>query len=155
MARCHAMAHGHPSEWKSFNVGSTTVRPREVELHSFDSGTTWTFVTDHGYLDVALLPDRLRAMTISVAVQHASRSPRPSGRRSQPGRGHPLKGSGRTGKGRGYLVDNPSSPRTLSIDRLRRTPIGFGCSVVRSTKNSGSHRFSGPPWSRARHLGIR
>jgi hypothetical protein len=25
--------------------------------HSFDWGTAWTFVTDHGYLDVALLPD--------------------------------------------------------------------------------------------------
>jgi hypothetical protein len=33
--------------------------PVEVPLdeHSFDWGTTWTFVTDLGYLDVALLPD--------------------------------------------------------------------------------------------------
>ena len=28
--------------------------------HSFDRGTTWTFVTAHGYLDVALLPDGTR-----------------------------------------------------------------------------------------------
>lgn len=28
-----------------------------LDEHSFDWGTTWTFVTDHGYLDVALLPD--------------------------------------------------------------------------------------------------
>ena len=28
-----------------------------LDEHSFDRGTTWTFVTDHGYLDVALLPD--------------------------------------------------------------------------------------------------
>lgn len=29
----------------------------KLDEHSFDWGTTWTFVTDHGYLDVALLPD--------------------------------------------------------------------------------------------------
>jgi hypothetical protein len=28
-----------------------------LDQHSFDWGTTWTFVTDHGYLDIALLPD--------------------------------------------------------------------------------------------------
>jgi hypothetical protein len=28
-----------------------------LDEHSFDWGTTWTFVTNHGYLDVALLPD--------------------------------------------------------------------------------------------------
>jgi hypothetical protein len=28
-----------------------------LDEHSFDWGTTWTFVTDHGYLDIALLPD--------------------------------------------------------------------------------------------------
>ncbi len=28
-----------------------------LDEHSFDWGTTWTFVTDLGYLDVALLPD--------------------------------------------------------------------------------------------------
>jgi hypothetical protein len=33
--------------------------PVEVPLdeHSFDRGTTWTFVTRHGLLDVALMPD--------------------------------------------------------------------------------------------------
>jgi hypothetical protein len=35
------------------------VEPLEIVLdeRSFDEGTTWTFVTKHGYLDVALLPD--------------------------------------------------------------------------------------------------
>jgi hypothetical protein len=28
-----------------------------LDEHSFDWGTTWTFVTDHGYLDVSLVPD--------------------------------------------------------------------------------------------------
>jgi hypothetical protein len=28
-----------------------------LDQHSFDWGTTWTFVTDHGYLDIAPLPD--------------------------------------------------------------------------------------------------
>jgi hypothetical protein len=28
-----------------------------LDEHSFDWGTTWTFVTTHGYLDIALLPD--------------------------------------------------------------------------------------------------
>ncbi len=34
-------------------------QPIEVPLdeHSFEQGTTWTYVTKHGYLDVALLPD--------------------------------------------------------------------------------------------------
>lgn len=34
-------------------------QPLEVPLdeRSFDQGTTWTYVTKHGYLDVALLPD--------------------------------------------------------------------------------------------------
>jgi hypothetical protein len=34
-------------------------QPLEVPLDecSFDQGTTWTYVTKHGYLDVALLPD--------------------------------------------------------------------------------------------------
>ena len=33
--------------------------PLEISLNefSFDQGTTWTFVTRHGYLDIALLPD--------------------------------------------------------------------------------------------------
>lgn len=36
--------------------------PVEVPLHehSFDWGTAWTFVTDLGYLDIALLPDGTR-----------------------------------------------------------------------------------------------
>ena len=36
-----------------------TDEPVEFALdeHSFDWGTTWTFVTDHGFLDIALLPD--------------------------------------------------------------------------------------------------
>lgn len=36
--------------------------PVEVPLdeRSFNQGTTWTFVTRHGYLDVALLPDGTR-----------------------------------------------------------------------------------------------
>jgi hypothetical protein len=36
--------------------------PVEVPLdkHSFDWGTTWTFTTVHGYLDIALLPDGTR-----------------------------------------------------------------------------------------------
>lgn len=36
--------------------------PVEVPLdeHSFDQGTTWTYVTKHGYLDIALLPDGTR-----------------------------------------------------------------------------------------------
>jgi hypothetical protein len=36
--------------------------PLEVPLdeRSFEQGTTWTFVTKHGYLDVALLPDGTR-----------------------------------------------------------------------------------------------
>jgi hypothetical protein len=36
--------------------------PLEVPLdeRSFDQGTTWTFVTKHGYLDIALLPDGTR-----------------------------------------------------------------------------------------------
>ena len=29
----------------------------QLDEHSFDWGTTWTFGTDHGYLDIALLPD--------------------------------------------------------------------------------------------------
>jgi hypothetical protein len=28
-----------------------------LDQHSFDWGTTWTFVTTHGFLDIALLPD--------------------------------------------------------------------------------------------------
>jgi len=31
-----------------------------LDQHSFDWGTTWTFVTTHGYLDIALLPDGTR-----------------------------------------------------------------------------------------------
>ena len=31
-----------------------------LDEQSFDWGSTWTFVTDHGYLDVALLPDGTR-----------------------------------------------------------------------------------------------
>jgi hypothetical protein len=31
-----------------------------LDQHSFDWGTTWTFVTEHGYLDIALLPDGTR-----------------------------------------------------------------------------------------------
>lgn len=36
--------------------------PVEVPLdeHSFDQWTTWTYVTKHGYLDIALLPDGTR-----------------------------------------------------------------------------------------------
>ncbi|MHB8379501.1 MAG: hypothetical protein ACYDB2_06235 [Acidimicrobiales bacterium] len=36
--------------------------PSEVPLdeRSFEQGTTWTFVTKHGYLDIALLPDGTR-----------------------------------------------------------------------------------------------
>jgi hypothetical protein len=36
--------------------------PVEVPLdeQSFEQGTTWTYVTKHGYLDVALLPDGTR-----------------------------------------------------------------------------------------------
>jgi hypothetical protein len=36
--------------------------PLEVPLdeHSFEHETTWTYVTKHGYLDVALLPDGTR-----------------------------------------------------------------------------------------------
>ena len=36
--------------------------PLEVPLdeRSFEQGTTWTFVTKHGYLDIALLPDGTR-----------------------------------------------------------------------------------------------
>ena len=36
--------------------------PLEVPLdeHSFEHGTTWTYVSKHGYLDVALLPDGTR-----------------------------------------------------------------------------------------------
>jgi hypothetical protein len=36
--------------------------PIEVPLdqNSFEQGTTWTYVTKHGYLDVALLPDGTR-----------------------------------------------------------------------------------------------
>jgi hypothetical protein len=36
--------------------------PLEVTLdeRSFEQGTTWTYVTKHGYLDVALLPDGTR-----------------------------------------------------------------------------------------------
>ncbi len=31
-----------------------------LDERSFEQGTTWTFVTKHGYLDVALLPDGTR-----------------------------------------------------------------------------------------------
>ena len=31
-----------------------------LDQHSFDRGTTWTFVTTHGFLDIALLPDGTR-----------------------------------------------------------------------------------------------
>lgn len=31
-----------------------------LDQHSFDWGTTWTFVTVHGFLDIALLPDGTR-----------------------------------------------------------------------------------------------
>jgi hypothetical protein len=31
-----------------------------LDEHSFDWGTTWTFVTNHGFLDIALLPDGTR-----------------------------------------------------------------------------------------------
>jgi hypothetical protein len=31
-----------------------------LDQHSFDWGTTWTFVTAHGFLDIALLPDGTR-----------------------------------------------------------------------------------------------
>lgn len=36
--------------------------PMEIALdeHTFDWGTTWTFVTDRGYLDIALVPDGTR-----------------------------------------------------------------------------------------------
>jgi len=36
--------------------------PLEIPLdeRSFEQGTTWTFVTKHGYLDIALLPDGTR-----------------------------------------------------------------------------------------------
>lgn len=38
------------------------VEPIEILLdeHSFEQGTTWTYVTKHGYLDIALLPDGTR-----------------------------------------------------------------------------------------------
>ena len=48
-----------------------------LDEHSFTWGTSWTFVTDHGYLNIALLLMELRAMKIFDAAQHASRSPRP------------------------------------------------------------------------------
>jgi hypothetical protein len=37
-------------------------KPLEIPLdeRSFEQGTTWTFVTKHGYLDIALLPDGTR-----------------------------------------------------------------------------------------------
>jgi hypothetical protein len=31
-----------------------------LDEQSFEQGTTWTFVTKHGYLDIALLPDGTR-----------------------------------------------------------------------------------------------
>ncbi|HVA69827.1 MAG TPA: hypothetical protein VNF08_00685 [Acidimicrobiales bacterium] len=31
-----------------------------IDERSFEQGTTWTFVTKHGYLDIALLPDGTR-----------------------------------------------------------------------------------------------
>jgi hypothetical protein len=31
-----------------------------LDQHSFDWGTTWTFMTTHGFLDIALLPDGTR-----------------------------------------------------------------------------------------------
>ncbi len=36
--------------------------PMDIPLdeRSFEQGTTWTFVTKHGYLDIALLPDGTR-----------------------------------------------------------------------------------------------
>jgi len=40
------------------NVDSPVEFP--LDQHSFDWGTTWTFVTVHGYLDIALLPDGTR-----------------------------------------------------------------------------------------------
>jgi hypothetical protein len=32
----------------------------ELDERTFEQGTTWTFVTKHGYLDIALLPDGTR-----------------------------------------------------------------------------------------------
>lgn len=60
--------------------------PEEVPLdeNSFEQGTTWTYVTKHGYLDVALLPDGTRgyddlrrsatreSLTDSVAISVAA-----------------------------------------------------------------------------------
>jgi hypothetical protein len=39
-----------------------TEEPLAIELdeRTFEQGTTWTFVTKHGYLDIALLPDGTR-----------------------------------------------------------------------------------------------
>ena len=85
-----------------------------LDEHSFDCGTTWTFVTDHGYLDIALLPDGTQGyddlrrgatreqITDSLQVDVASladviRSKEAAGQR----------------EGQGRSADTPTSPRTL------------------------------------------
>jgi len=40
------------------NLDDTLVIP--LDERTFEQGTTWTFVTKHGYLDIALLPDGTR-----------------------------------------------------------------------------------------------
>src|ERR1035437_7371222 len=35
-----------------------------LDERSFEQGTTWTFVTKHGYLDIALLPDGTRGYDV-------------------------------------------------------------------------------------------
>jgi hypothetical protein len=49
-----------------------------LDQHSFDWETTWAFVTTHGFLDIALLPDGTRVMTTFAVALHASELPTPS-----------------------------------------------------------------------------
>ena len=52
---------------RSASLGSRARSSFQLDEHSFAWGTTWTFVTDHGYLDVALLPDGTPGIRRSAA----------------------------------------------------------------------------------------
>jgi hypothetical protein len=52
--------------------------PIALDERTFDQGTTWTFVTNLGFLDVALLPDGTMVTTISNEAPPSNKSPIPS-----------------------------------------------------------------------------
>jgi hypothetical protein len=93
-----------------------------LDQHSFDWGTTWTFITTHGYLDIALLPDGTKGyddlrrdatperITDTLEVNVASLADVNS-----------LERGGRAGKGSSGAAGPSTSARTVAIKRTRRS----------------------------------